>query len=214
MDFLSGIMQKLLTLCYNASAAVGLANYGVAIILLTVLLKVALYPLTAKSFRSMRAMQELSPKIKALQEKYKGNPKKLNEEMARLYKESGVTPMAGCLPMLIQMPFLIAIFFAIRDYQYLQQPDFLWMKNLADPDPSHVLPVLSALTTWISQKQTTTDTSQQSKMMMIFMPLFIGYIGLSFPGGLVLYWVAGNIIQIIQQWWTYRSKPAASQGGA
>lgn len=213
MDFLSNIMQTALTYAYNLTAALGVANYGVAIILLTILIKIALYPLTAKQVKSMKAMQELQPKIKELQEKYKGNPEKLNKELAALYKESGVNPFSGCLPLLVQMPILIAIFFAIRDYKYLHQPGFLWMKDLAQPDPSYILPVLAAATTWIQQKQTMTDATQQNKMMMIFMPLFIGYISLSFPGGLVLYWVVSNIVQIIQQWWMYR-KPATVQGEA
>jgi YidC/Oxa1 family membrane protein insertase len=134
--------------------------------------------------------------------------------MGLLYKEAGVNPIAGCLPMIIQMPFLIGIFYAIRDFHYLNQPVFLWMQDLAKPDPTYVLPVLSALTTYIQQKQTSTaDMTQQNKMMLIFMPIFIGYISLTFPGGLVLYWVISNLIQIIQTWWMYRKK-AEIQGEA
>lgn len=213
MDFLSNIMQTALTYAYNLTASIGIANYGIAIILLTAIIKIALYPLTAKQVKSMKSMQELQPKIKELQAKFKGNPEKLNKEMAALYKESGVNPLSGCLPLIVQMPILISIFFAIRDFQYLQQPNFLWMSDLAQPDHTYILPVLSAVTTWIQQKQTTTEMTQQNKMMLIFMPLFIGYISLTFPGGLVLYWVVSNVIQIIQQWMMYRKRPAA-QGEA
>lgn len=213
MDFLSNIMQNALTFFYNLTMGMGFANYGIAIILLTVAIKLLMYPLTVKQVKSMKAMQDIQPKMKALQEKYKGNPEKLNKELATLYKEAGVNPLAGCLPLIVQMPFLIAIFFAIRDYQYAQQPpSFLWMTDLAQPDPTYILPVLSAVTTYIQQKQTTSEMTQQNKMMMIFMPLFIGYISLTFPGGLVLYWVVSNIFQIIQQWFMYRnSSPAASE---
>lgn len=204
-------MQSILTVFYNLTAGIGIANYGLAIILLTLVIKIVLYPLTVKQIQSMRGMQEIQPKVKALQEKYKGNPEKMNKEMAAIYKEHHVNPLAGCLPLLIQMPFLIAIFFAIRDYQYLQQPNFLWVQDLAHPDPLYILPALSALTTFIQTKQTTIDNSQQNKMMLYFMPLFIGYISLSFPSGLVLYWVMSNIAQIVQQWWLYR-KPAQVQG--
>ena len=206
-DYFIGIMQSALTFCYNLTGSLGFPNYGAAIILLTVVIKMAMYPLTVKQVKSMKSMQDLAPKLKELQEKYKGNTEKIQKETALLYKEAGVNPLAGCLPLVIQMPFLIAIFYAIRDFHYLKQPDFLWVANLSLPDPIYVLPVLSAITTLIQQKQTTTDMNQQNKMMMIFMPLFIGYISLTFPAGLVLYWTVSNIIQIFQQWFMYR-KPA------
>lgn len=206
MDFLSNIMQTALTFFYNLTKSAGFPSYGIAIIFLTVAIKMALYPLTVKQVKSMKAMQELQPKLKELQEKYKGNPEKLQKEMGNLYKEAGVNPLSGCLPLLVQMPFLIAIFFAIRDFHYEEQyQSFLWLSNLAQPDPTYILPVLSAATTWIQSKQTMTEATQQNKMMLIFMPLFIGYISLTFPGGLVLYWVVSNVIQIAQQWWMYRS---------
>ena len=207
-DGFIGIMQQGLTFCYNLTAALGYANYGVAIILLTLVIKALMYPLMVKQVKSMKGMQELQPKIKQLQEKYKSTPEKLNKEMAALYKESGINPLAGCLPLLIQMPFLMAIFFAIRDFSYLQQPpSFLWLIDLSKPDPMYILPFLAAATTWMQSKQTTTEVNQQAKMMLIFMPLFIGYISMDFPSGLVVYWVVSNVFQIVQQWLMYR-KPA------
>lgn len=214
MDFLSGIMQSALTFFYGLTKSVGMPSYGMAIILLTIVIKLILYPLTVKQVKSMKAMQDLQPKMKEMQEKYKGNPEKLQKEMAALYKDAGVNPLSGCLPLIVQMPFLISIFFAIRDFHYEEQfQSFLWLSNLAHPDPTYILPVLSAATTYVQQKQTMTDNSQQNKMMMIFMPLFIGYISLTFPGGLVLYWVVSNLFQIAQQWWMYR-KPAETVGEA
>lgn len=212
MDFLSNIMQDALTFFYNLTSSMGYANYGIAIILLTIVIKLVLYPLTVKQVKSMKAMQDIQPKMKQLQEKYKGNPEKLNKEMATLYKEAGVNPLAGCLPLIVQMPFLIAIFYALRDYNYLQQPpSFLWVTDLAQPDATYILPVVSAVTTYIQQKQTTTEMTQQTKMMMVFMPLFIGYISLTFPAGLVLYWVVSNIFQIFQQWFMYRNNPPVAR---
>ena len=163
-------------------------------------------------------MQELQPKMKVLQEKFKDNKEKLNKEMALLYKESGVNPLSGCLPLIVQMPILMGIFYAIRDYHYESMPSFLWMIDLSQPDKFllgtlpdgfflPILPILSAATTYIQQKQTTTDTTQQAKMMMNLMPLFIGYISITFPAGLVLYWVVSNTFQIGQQWWMYRDAP-------
>jgi len=203
-DWAIGLLQELLTFFYGITASLGMANYGVAIILITLAIKIVLYPLTVKQIKGMKAMQDLQPKMKELQEKYKGNPEKLNKEMASLYKESGVNPLSGCLPLIVQMPILMGIFFAIRDYQYAHIPSFLWMTDLSQPDPMYILPILSAVTTYIQQKQTSTDMNQQTKMMMNIMPIFIGYISITFPGGLVLYWVMSNIFQILQQWFMYR----------
>ena len=203
-DWAVGVLQDLVTFFYSVTATMGIANYGVAIILLTLVIKLILYPLTVKQVKGMKAMQELQPKMKELQEKYKGNPEKLNKEMAILYKDSGVNPLAGCLPLLVQMPILMGIFYAIRDYQYVHLPSFLWIADLSAPDNLYILPIVSAATTYIQQRQTSTEMNQQAKIMMNFMPLFIGYISITFPAGLVLYWVVSNIFQIVQQWWMYR----------
>ena len=150
------------------------------------------------TIKDMLAMQQ------ALQEKYKDDKQRLNMELANLYKSEGVNPLAGCLPLLIQMPIMIGIFYGIRDYNYAAHPEivtsFLWLADISKADPTYVLPV-SALTTFIQTKQTmpTNGGGAQNKMMMYFMPLFIGYISLTFPAGLVLYWVVMNIMQIAQQ---------------
>ena len=185
------------------------ANYGIAIILMTILVKVLLYPLTAKQVRSMKAMQELQPALKKLQKDYKNNPQLLQQKMAELYKESGVNPLAGCLPLLIQMPILMGVYYTLYGYNYTGDPNFLWLTSLSETDPTYVLPVLSALTTYIQQKQTMTNNggdNQQMKLMSYMMPLFIGWISLSFPSGLVVYWVTMNICQIIQQWYMFRGE--------
>ena len=211
-DSFIAFLQAILTVFYNISGYIGFANYGVAIILMTIVIKILLYPLTVKQIKSMKAMQDLRPKMKELQEKFKDKPEKLQQEMAALYKNSGVNPLAGCLPLLAQMPILMGIFFAIRDYSYIGDPTFFWLSNLSVADHIYVLPILSAVTTYIQQKQTMNDDNPQTKMMMYFMPIFIGYISINFPSGLVLYWVVSNIAQIIQQWWMYRDEAKVKEG--
>lgn len=206
-DSFIAFLQLILTWFFQLSEMLGFESYGIAIILMTIVIKMALYPLTVKQVVSMKAMQELQPEMKKLQEKYKNKPQEMQQKLAALYKEKGVNPLAGCLPLLAQMPILIGIFYAIRDYDYgMVAPSFLWLQNLSDTDPYYILPILSALTTFIQQKQTMTQAADnpQMKMMLFFMPLFIGWISMTFPSGLVLYWVVSNIMQILQQWWMYR----------
>ncbi|MDD3395826.1 MAG: YidC/Oxa1 family membrane protein insertase [Acidaminococcaceae bacterium] len=200
MDFLSNIVQQVITFLYTMTQTAGFPNYGIAIVLMTILVKLLLYPITAKQIKSTKAMMEIQPKMKAIQTRYKDDKVMLNQKLAELYKEEGVNPLAGCLPLIIQMPIMIGIFYGVRDFHYAGPSGFLWMQSISQPDPMYILPVLSALTTLIQSKQTMPDTSSpQNKIMLYFMPLFIGYISLEFPAGLVLYWVVMNIMQIIQQ---------------
>lgn len=209
-------MQEALTFFYVLTQKAGYPSYGVAIILLTVAIKALLYPLTVKQVKSMKAVQEMQPKVKALQEKFKDNKERLQTEIAALYKENKVNPLSGCLPLVVQMPILMGIFFAIKEYSYEGPTSFLWLANLqqgtslSDPsDPYFIIPFLCALTTYVQQKQTTTEMTQQNKMMLIFMPVFIGYITITFPAGLGIYWVVSNLVQIVQQWFMYRNTTTA-----
>ena len=220
MEFLSSlfhpviaVIQFMLENLYAFTGLFGFENYGIAIILLTILIKVCLYPLTVKQVRSMKGMQELQPKMKKLQEKYKDNPQMMQQKIGELYKEAGVNPLAGCLPLLIQMPILMGMYYALFNLAYPSEAAavFLWLPSMSDPDPLYILPVLSALTTFIQQKMTSTEMNAQMKIMMTVMPLFIGWISLNFPSGLVLYWVTMNLVQIAQQWWMYRSEGAAAK---
>ena len=189
-------------------------DYGYAVILFTVIVKTIILPLNIKQTNSMKEMQAITPEVQKLQKKYKNNPEKLNMETMKLYKLYKVNPMSGCLPLLIQLPIIWGLFGALQNPQKyvftsgnlsaLHQ-SFYWIPNLGKPDPYYILPVLSALTTFLQQKQTTTEMNQQMKIMMTVMPLFIGWISLNFPSGLVLYWVTMNIVQITQQWWMYRN---------
>ena len=204
---IESLLRFVLETLFAITSAAGFASYGWAIILLTIIVKMALYPLTVKQVKSMKAMQELSPKMKKIQEKYKDNPQVMQQKIGALYKDAGVNPLAGCLPLLIQMPILMGMYYSLYNFSYPtpESAYFLWMTSMSDPDPLYILPVLSALTTFLQQKMTTTDSNNpQMKMMMFIMPLFIGWISINFPSGLVLYWVTMNVVQIIQQWWTNR----------
>lgn len=214
--FVTGPMQYALTFFYGLTQKAGYPSYGLAIIFLTVAIKVLLYPLTVKQVKSMKAVQDMQPKVKALQEKYKDNKERLQSEIAVLYKENKVNPLSGCLPLVVQMPILMGIFFAIKEYKYEGPTSFLWITNLqqgtsiTDPsDPYFIIPLLCALTTYVQQKQTTTEMTQQNKMMLMFMPVFIGYITITFPAGLGIYWVVSNSVQIAQQWFMYRNTTTA-----
>ena len=209
-------MQQALTFFYTLTQKAGFPSYGIAIILLTAAIKLLLYPLTVKQVKSMKAMQDIQPKVKALQEKYKDNKERLQSEIADLYKANKVNPLSGCLPLIVQMPLLMGIFFAIKEYKYTGPTKFLWIESLqqgtslSDPsDPYFIIPLLCAVTTYVQQKQTTTEMTQQNKMMLIFMPVFIGYITITFPAGLGIYWVVSNLVQILQQWFMNRKTTTA-----
>ncbi|MDR2006348.1 MAG: YidC/Oxa1 family membrane protein insertase [Acidaminococcales bacterium] len=213
-DLFVEFVQKAIELCYQASAAVGFANYGFAIILFTLMIKLIMYPLTKKQIQSTKAMQEIQPRLKELQERYKNDKQRLQEETLKLYKETGFNPLAGCLPLLAQMPVLMGVFFALKGFNYGGSlPSFLWLPSLAEPDPYYIMPVLSGLTTFAQSYYTMPDTSSgQNRMMLYFMPLFIGYISLQFASGLVLYWVTTNILQGAQQFWQARGDKQAAAG--
>ena len=205
---IENILHIVLEALHSLTDMAGVGSYGLSIILLTIIIKMILYPLTVKQVKSMKAMQELSPKMKKIQEKYKDNPQVMQQKVGALYKEAGVNPLAGCLPLIIQMPILMGMYYALYNFTYPspEAAQFLWLPSMSESDPLYILPVLSAFTTFLQQKMTTTEMNQQMKVMMVVMPLFIGWISLTFPSGLVLYWVTMNVVQIAQQWWMYRGE--------
>ncbi|MDD5217814.1 MAG: membrane protein insertase YidC [Candidatus Omnitrophica bacterium] len=191
-------------------------NYGVAIILLTLLIKGLFAPLTHISYKSMKKMQVIQPKLKALQERYKKDPEKLNRETMELFKRNRVNPMAGCLPMLVQMPILLAMFRLLPEAIELKGAPFMWwIQDLSQPDrfamlpftipflgwqALNLLPVLMILTQFWYQKVTPqVGTSPEQAKMMNFMPVFFGFICYNMSSGLVLYWIVQNLLSIIQQ---------------
>jgi len=203
-DTLSVLVQKVLAFFYGLTGMVGMANYGLAIIVMTIIVKLILWPLTQKQIQSMKDMMKIQPKMDEIRARYKDDKERMNLELANLYKENKINPLSGCLPLLLQFPIMIGIFYGIRDFQYVGPANFLWMESISNPDPWYILPVLSAVTTFITSKQTMPAQGEgksplNSKMMTYFMPLFIGYISISFPAGLVLYWVVMNLMQIAQQ---------------
>ena len=186
-------------------------NYGVAIIILTILIKILFYPLSNKSFESMQKMQQLKPELEKVKEKFKGNPQKINEETMRLYKKFGANPMGGCLPMLLQLPLFFALFavlqFAIelRGQPFITLPFHLlghqmWIVDLATKDPTYILPILMGISMFFQQKMSTPVgvDDAQAKMMM-WMPVIFTFMFMNFPSGLVLYWLVNNLLTMAQQ---------------
>lgn len=204
-------MTWLLNLLYNFTEVIGLPNYGLAIILLTIVIKLVLYPLTQKQMKSMLAMQQLQPKIKEIQEKWKNkDPKKAQEQVMQLYKENNVNPAAGCLPLLIQMPILIALYRSLFSFPYANEAhaSFIWLQNLSDKDPYYILPVLAGVTTYLQSKLTTTSSDPTQKMMLYTMPVFIGWISATVPAGLALYWATFNVASAVQQYFVNKQTVA------
>ncbi len=177
-------------------------NWGVAIIILTLLVKIILYPLNQKSFKSMQKMKDLKPKLDALKQKCGDDKAELNKQMMEMYKREGVNPMGGCLPMLLQMPVFIALYQMLRNAVDLYNSPFIpgWIDNLVQPDPFYVLPTVLALVMFIQQKMTPNPDSQQQKMMMFMMPAMMFFFMLVLPAGLVLYIFANSLLTIGQQW--------------
>ncbi|NLG80874.1 MAG: YidC/Oxa1 family membrane protein insertase [Firmicutes bacterium] len=171
---------------------------GLAIIALTILLKVVTYPLTVKQARATEEMKLLQPKVKEIQEKYRSQPEEMQKRMMELYREHKVNPLGGCWPTLIQLPIIWALFTALRSYPFEQR--FLWMPNLGKPDV--ILAVLAGVATYLQSAMMSTDPSQ--KMMNLIMPAFIIWISLSFPAGVTLYWVVTTLLAAVQQWWMGR----------
>ena len=201
VGWLADMMAWAVQFFYNLTASLGFPSYGIAIIILTIVIKVLLLPFALKQIKSMKGMQEIQPKVAALQKKYKNDRAKLSIEMQKLYREHNISPLAGCLPLLIQMPFLVSIFYALQGFQYdPAHASFLWLSSLASKDPTYVLPILSAVSTWALSAQTAPKNAEgPQKMMTYFMPLFIGYISINFPSGLVIYWVVSKLFQLVQQ---------------
>ncbi len=181
-------------------------NYGTAIVLLTVAIRVLLFPLMHTSTVSMRKMQKLQPRIKEIQarhKKKKGDPQaraKMNQEMMALYKQEGVNPMGGCLPMLVQLPILWALYkLFLHAIELRHAPFVLWIHDLSAKDPYYITPILMTATMWLQQRLAPQAGDPQQQRIMRMMPLIFGIMFLQFPSGLVLYWLTNNVITIIQQ---------------
>ncbi|EFK05660.1 putative membrane protein [delta proteobacterium NaphS2] len=200
-----------------------LHNYGVSIILLTILVKILFWPLTHKSYKSMKEMQKLQPRMAKLREKYKGDKQKLNQEMMALYKTYKVNPMGGCLPMVVQIPVFFALFRVLGACIELRHAPFIfWINDLSAPDrlfhfsfqipfmaPPYGIPVLTLLmgaSMFIQQKMTPSPGDPAQAKIMMFLPVIFTFMFINFPSGLVLYWLVNNLLSIGQQYRIYKKK--------
>ena len=204
-------------------------NYGVAIILLTILVRLLFWPLTHKSTVGMRKMQEIQPLVKEIQQKYKDNPQRLQQEMMGIYREHHVNPMSSCLPMLVQIPIFIALFTVLRSAVELRYAPFLWISDLSEPEALfaswfpfgglNILPLAMAGLTMLQSAFTPSGDNKQQMMMMIMMPLMMLFMFYNFPSALSLYWALSTAFGVAQAWWikkrygTPTAKPRVSADG-
>lgn len=232
MSYLTDAIRSVLVLFYGWTG-----NYGIAIILLTLLVRAILLPLSAAQLRSTRKMQELQPQINEIKKKYKNDAQRFNKETMELYQKAKVNPFGGCLPVLLQFPIIIALFGVLRNFPYQGAPYFLGL-NLSLPDPHNpafkiagglafplgwaylVLPLLAGITTYLQSAVTPMSpdpndpTARSMKSMMLVFPFLIGYYALTYPAGLSLYWVTQNIFTVVQTYFMMPRKAAPVQGGA
>ena len=175
-------------------------NYGVAIIIITIILKVLFFPLTHKSYKSMKGMQKIQPEMTKLREKYKDDRDAMNKAVMELYRDNKVNPMGGCLPMVVQIPVFFALYKSLMfSIELRHAPFFLWVTDLADKDPYYVTPVIMGITMFIQQKMTPSQMDPIQQKMMLALPVVFTFMFLSFPSGLVLYWLVNNVLTIGQQ---------------
>lgn len=226
-SFLGNLLGGLLKFIFDMVSSIGtesemLSYYGIAIVLTTIIFKFILLPISLHQSKSTKKMNELQPKIKEIQNKYKNDPQTQQAKMMELYKEHNYNPASGCLPLLIQFPIIIAFFNVLRDpvrfvfkdpniYDAISK-SFLWIPNLEQPDPYlWGLPLLAALTTFLQSKimtgniEANPQVESSQKIMNIFLPVMIFMAARSFAAGIGVYWVVGNIFQIIQQLISNRS---------
>lgn len=190
-------------------------NWGVAIILTTILIKALFYKLSASSYRSMGNMRKLQPRIEALKERYGEDKQKFSQAVMELYKAEKVNPLGGCLPIIVQIPVFIALYYVLLGSVELRDAPFiLWIKDLSAKDPLYVLPVLMGISMWLQQKMNPTPPDPVQAKVMMTMPIVFTVLFLNFPSGLVLYWLVNNLLSILQQWYITRKAEVAVAHGA
>lgn len=205
VNFMRDIFEYFHTVIVNMGVSdVGL-SYVLAIFIFTLVIRVLILPFNIKAAKSTRGMQKIQPQVKKLQEKYKNDPQKMNAEVMKLYKENNVSMVGGCLPTLLPLPILMALYWV---FMGIQLPDgqvasFLWIKDVFAPDPYYILPILAALSTYLPSYLMTKSTPQQENGMSMGTMNFVmagmmGFMALRFEAILVLYWIIGNLIQLVQ----------------
>ncbi|MCD2518028.1 membrane protein insertase YidC [Massilia sp. G4R7] len=178
-----------------------LGNWGWTIVALTVLIKLAFFPLSAAGYRSMAKMRVVTPKMQAIRERYKNDPQKMQQATMELYKNEKINPLGGCLPILVQMPVFFALYWVLQSSVEMRGAPWIgWITDLTQPDPYFVLPIIYAISMFITTKLNPQPADPVQAKMMMFMPLAFSVIFVFFPSGLVLYWVVNNILSIAQQW--------------
>ncbi len=176
------------------------SNYGIVIVVFALIIKAIFHPLTKKQVLSMRKMQEMAPKMEKLKERFKSDPARMNQEMMKLYKDAGINPLSGCLPLLPQMPIFYALFQVFQTSIELRGASFMgWITDLSQKDPYYILPIIMTVSMFVQQKLSATDPKQ--KLLLYLMPLIFGFMFRNFPAGLTLYWTMFNIFSIIEQVW-------------
>ena len=187
-------------------------NWGVSIILLTFLIKLAFYPLSSVSYRSIARMKELSPRIKALQERFKDDKQQMQQAMMEMYRQQKVNPFGGCLPILLQIPVFIALYWVILGSVELRHAPFaLWIDDLSTPDPYFILPILMGGSMFLQTRMSPAPPDPTQAMIIKIMPIFFSVFSLFFPSGLVLYWLVNTLLSIAQQWYIARSITGAGR---
>ncbi|MBQ5963814.1 membrane protein insertase YidC [Massilia sp. ZL223] len=178
-----------------------LGNWGWTIVALTILIKLLFFPLSAAGYRSMAKMRVVTPKMQAIRERYKNDPMKMQQATMELYKAEKINPLGGCLPILVQMPVFFALYWVLQASVEMRGAPWVgWITDLTQPDPYFILPILYAVSMYITTKLNPQPTDPVQAKMMLFMPLAFSVIFFFFPSGLVLYWVVNNILSIAQQW--------------
>ncbi|MGK5509836.1 membrane protein insertase YidC [Brevibacillus formosus] len=182
-------------------------NYGLGILVATIIIRIIVLPLMVKQIKSSKKMQEIQPEMQKIRDKHKNDPQKAQAETMALFQKSGVNPLAGCLPMLVQMPILIAFYHAIIRTTEINSQTFMWL-TLGQKDPYYILPIIAAITTYLQSKMMgqANQGNPQMQMMIIMMPLMILAIAVTLPSALSLYWVYGNMFTIVQTYFLYRDK--------
>ncbi len=205
VDFLAAIFNALYEFVhFNMNVSDEGVSYVLAIFIFTLIIRLLILPLNIKSAKSTRGMQKIQPEVKKLQEKYKNDPQKMNEEVMKLYKENNVSLTGGCLPSLLPLPILMALYWVFMGIKGLDGVPFLWLKDLGGPDQYFILPVLAALTTYLPSylmtkaQPTPAQGGMDMKTMNLVMAGMMGFMSFNFKSILVLYWIMGNVIQAVQ----------------
>ncbi len=212
LDFLKNLLDPLFNLMgATLSTFHGWgAPWWLSILMLTIIVRTLLFPITYRQVKSMRRMQELKPDMDRIRAEYKDDVQKQREETAKLYQERKVNPLGGCLPVFIQLPIFLVLYYTIRHFDKLESfrtGGLLWFKDLTQPDHLFILPVLYILTMMASQELTIRNTATQQKQLMRFLPIIFGFFLARFPSGLFVYWITSNLITFTQNYVIYNVLP-------